>query len=118
MHRFVEVRAGDVDVAAGRLERPLGHDEAVAGRVRLQAADVEIHLLGQAEALPADLDEIAGADERLEVALERGALVARDLEELQELAHAGGMVHPLAHRCAKGSVYSADGKQSDDNVSG
>ena len=88
--------AGDVDVAAG-FERPLGRDEAVAGRVRLQPADVEIHLLGQAEALPADLDEIARGDERLEVPLERGALVARNLQELEEFAHAGGMVHPLAH---------------------
>ena len=34
------------------LERTLGHDEAVAGRVRLQPADVEVHLLGQAEAMP------------------------------------------------------------------
>ena len=97
MHRFVQVRTGDVDVAAA-VERPLGHDEAVAGRVRLQPADVQVHLLGQAEALAADLNEIAGGDERVEVALERGALVARDFEQLQELADAGGMVHPLAHR--------------------
>ena len=66
--------------------------------MRLQPADVEVHLLGQAEALPANLDEIARRDERLEVALERRALVARNLEQLQQLAHAGGMVHPLAHQ--------------------
>ena len=77
---------------------PLRHDEAVAARMRLQAADVEIHLLGQAEALAADLDEIAGRDERFEVPLERRPLVARDLEELQELAHAGRMVHAFAHQ--------------------
>ena len=65
--------------------------------MRLQAADVEIHLLGQAEAVPANLNQVAGGDERLDVALERGALVARNLEDLKELAHGGGMMHPLAH---------------------
>ena len=30
--------------------------------------------------------------------LNDGALVARDFEELKELADAGGMVHPLAHQ--------------------
>ena len=98
VHRFVEVRAGNVDVAAAGSSGRSGVDEPVAGRVRLQPADVEIHLLGQAEALAADLNEIAGRDERLDVPLERRALVARDLEKLQQLAHAGGMVHPLAHQ--------------------
>ena len=37
-------------------------------------------------------------DEGVDVALERGALVARHLEQLEQLADAGGMVHPLAHR--------------------
>ena len=97
VHRFVEVRAGDVDVAAGRFERTLGRDEAVARRMGLKAADVEIHLLGQAEAMPANLNQVAGGDERLDVPLERRALVARNFEDLQQLAHAGGMMHPLAH---------------------
>ena len=97
VHRFVEVRPGNVDVAA-RVERTLGGDEPVAGRVRLQPADVEVHLLGQAEALAADLNEIARGDERLDVPLERRALVAGNLEDLKQLAHAGGMVHPLAHQ--------------------
>ena len=96
VHGFVEMRRRDVDVAA-RVERTLGRDEPVAGRMRLQPADVEVHLLGQAEALPADADQIAGRDERLEVALERGAIVARNFENLEQLAHAGGMVHPLPH---------------------
>ena len=47
--------------------------------------------------MTANLNEIAGGDERLDVALERRALVARNFEHLQQLAHAGGMVHPLAH---------------------
>ena len=71
-----------------RFERTLGRDESVAGRVRLQAADVQVHLLGQTEAVPANLNEIAGGDERLDVALERRAIVARNLQNLQELAHA------------------------------
>ncbi len=66
--------------------------------MRLQPADIQVHLFGQAEALAANLDQIAGGDERIDVALEGGALVARHLEQLQELADAGGMVHPLAHR--------------------
>ena len=66
--------------------------------MRLQPADIQVHLFGQAEALAADLDEIAGGDEGVDVALERGALVARHFEQLEQLADAGGMVHPLAHQ--------------------
>ena len=87
---------GDIDVAAG-LERPFGDDEAIAGRMRLQPADVEVHLLGQPESMTADLNELAGGDERLDVPLERRAVVARNLEQLKEFPHAGGMVDTLAH---------------------
>ena len=59
VHRLVQVRSRDVDVAAA-VERPLGDDEAVAAGMRLQPADVQVHLFGQAEALAANLDEIAG----------------------------------------------------------
>ena len=62
VHRFVEMRTGDVDVAAG-VELTLGRDEAVAGRMRLQPADVEVHLLGQSESLASNLNEIAGRNE-------------------------------------------------------
>src|SRR5439155_11359068 len=96
VHRFVEVWPGDVDVAA-RIERALGGDEAVSGRMRLQPADVEIHLLGQAETVPANLNEIARRDERFDVSFERSALVARNTENLEQLAHGGGMMYPLAH---------------------
>ena len=97
VHRLVEMRTGNVDVAAARFERALRRDEAVAGRMRLQPADVEVHLFGQAEAVPANLDQLAGSDERRDVPLERRALVARDFENLHQLAHAGGMVDALAH---------------------
>ena len=58
VHRFVQVRRRNVDVTA-RFERTLGRDESVAGRMRLQAADVQIHLLGQTEPVPSNADEIA-----------------------------------------------------------
>ena len=61
VHRFVQVRAGDVDVAAG-VERPFRDDEPEAAGVCLEAADVEVHLLGQPVALSADLDELARRD--------------------------------------------------------
>ena len=54
VHRFVEVRARNVDVTAG-VELTLGGDEAVAGRMRLQPADIQVHLLGQAEPVTANL---------------------------------------------------------------
>ena len=98
VNRFVQMKTGDVDVSAVGLERPVRRHEAVAGRMRLEPADVEVHLLGQAEPLAADLHEIAGGDQRFDVTFERGALLARDLEDLQQLAHAGGMMNPLAHQ--------------------
>ena len=98
VHRFVERLVGNVDIAAGRLERTLRRDEAVAGRVGLQAADVEVHLFGQAESIPSNLNELAGGDERLDVPLERRLVVLRHFEHLQQLAHAGGVMHPLPHQ--------------------
>ncbi len=97
VHRLVEVRTGNVDVTA-HLERTLGCDEPVAGRMRLQSADVQIQFFGQAEAVTADLNQVAGGNERFDVPLERGPVVAGNFEDLQELAHAGGMVHPLTHQ--------------------
>src|SRR5215831_13354333 len=79
VHGFVQELWRNIDVAA-RFEWTLGCDEPVPGRVRLQPSDVEVHLLGQAEAMAADLNELAGCDERFDVSLERRALVARDLQ--------------------------------------
>ena len=97
LHRLVEIRTRDVDIAAGRFERTFGRDEAVAGLVRLQPADVEIHFFRQAEPVAADMDEIARGHQRRDVPLERGALFARNLQNLEELAHAGRVVHLLPH---------------------
>ena len=97
VHRLVEMRAGHVDVAA-RVKRTLGDDEAVAAGMRLQTADVQVHLLGQTEAVSTNLNEIAGGDERFEMAFERRAIFAGNLENLKELAHAGRVMHPVAHQ--------------------
>jgi len=58
---------------------------------------VQVHLFGQAESMTADLDEVAGGDERLEVTSEGRPLVAGHLQYLNELARAGRMVHALAN---------------------
>jgi hypothetical protein len=97
VHCFVEMDAGHVNVAA-RVERTLGRDEAVAGRMGLQPADIEVHLFRQAEPMASNLDEIAGGDERLDVTFERRPVVAGNFEHLQQLAHAGGMVNALPHQ--------------------
>jgi hypothetical protein len=56
----------------------------------LQASDIQVHLLGQAEALAANLDEVAIGDETLEVTPECGALLLRNLECLQQFARTAG----------------------------
>jgi hypothetical protein len=45
-----------------------------------------------------DLDEIARRDERFHMTLERGPFVARNLENLQQLAHARRMMDAFAHQ--------------------
>ena len=85
------------DTGSGRLERTLRRDEAIPCRICLQAADVEVHLFGQPESIPSNLNELAGSDERFDVPFERRLVVLGHFEHLQQLAHAGGMMHPLAH---------------------
>ena len=62
MHGFIEVGAWNVDVAAA-LDVTLGNDEAIAGGMRLQTSDVEVHLLGQTVTLPANLNQVAVGDQ-------------------------------------------------------
>jgi hypothetical protein len=92
------MRAGDVDIAGARIERPVWRHEAVAARMRLQAADIQVHLFGQTEPVAANLDEVARGDKGFDLALERRAFVARNFENLQQLAHGGRVVHSLAHQ--------------------
>ncbi len=96
VHRFVEMRAGNINVAAG-VERTLGNHEAVPRRMRLQPAGVKVHLLGQAEPMTTDVDELAVRDERFDMPLERRLVVERNFEQLEQLPHTCGMVHALAH---------------------
>jgi hypothetical protein len=96
MHRLEHVLRRDVDVLA-RFERPLENDEAVARRMGLEPADVEVHLLGEPEAVPPDLNQVAGSDEALDVTLERRAFLAGDPQDLDELAQARGVMHAVAH---------------------
>src|SRR5262245_33311328 len=96
MHRFAEMWGGDVNVAAS-VERPLGYHEPIAGRVRFERSDIQVHFFRKAEPLAANLDEVAGADQRLEVAPERHTLLTRDLEQLLQFARTGGVMYAFAH---------------------
>ena len=98
MHGLAEVGAGDVDIARGAVELTLGPDESVALRVNLDLARDQVHPLGQAEVTVAGLDQLSGRDEVLQAAAERGAFFLGNLQRLEELPHARGMVDALAHQ--------------------
>ena len=51
----------------------VGHHEAEARRVRLQAPHDKVHQVGQPDAAPFGLHELAAGDERLQKATERRA---------------------------------------------
>jgi hypothetical protein len=65
--------------------------------MRFEGPDVEIHLLGKTESLAAYLNQLARGDERFEVAFERDALFARNLEQLEKLARSRRMMDAFAH---------------------
>jgi hypothetical protein len=60
----------------------LGHDKSKAARIGGQLADHEIHLVAHAEAVAANLYELAGGDERFQLALEGGTFFAGDPKNL------------------------------------
>ena len=95
MDSVAEVLGRYIDVAL--VQAALRDDEAEAARVGLETPDVDVHLFREREAVAANLNEVAGCHERLQLASERGALVPGNLEELQQFAGAGWMVHALAH---------------------
>ena len=64
--------------------------------MRLQPADDEVHAVGEAEAVAADLDQVAALDERLQVPPHGRAVLARDAEQLQQLFRSRGMLHAFA----------------------
>ena len=98
VHRLGEIRGGDVDVLP-LAARVLGDDESETAGIRGEPADDEVHLLGQAEAVAANLQQLAGVTERLQLALEGGALLARHAQDLRELAGGGGMMN-RARECS------------------
>ena len=116
MHGFRQVRRRNVDVLAVAAVGVLGHDEPEPAGIRGQPADDEIHLLGQAEPVAADLEQLAGRDQRFQLSLERGPLFAWDAKRLRELSRSGGMVNVVAdevqkivalmHRSNRTRIYS------------
>jgi hypothetical protein len=104
VHRFGEVRRGDVNIPARRLRSVggltalgvLGHDESKSARVGLQLSDDKIHLLGNAEPVAANLQQLAAGRERLQLAPERVALFARNAQHLRELPGGGRVMNAVA----------------------
>ncbi len=94
VHRFGKIRGCDVDVAGVSVLR---HDKAEAAGVGGQSPDDEIHLLGQSEAIAANLQQIARRDECLELSLEAGAFFARHAQYLHQLASGGRMMDRLTN---------------------
>ena len=90
---------------------PSRDDEAEAARIGGELPDDEIHLLGQTEPIAADLQQIAGGDKRLQLALEGGALLARYAKQLCQLARGGRVMDRLANALEQvaGSCYSRRG---------
>src|SRR5688572_12332649 len=75
----------------------LRHDKAESAGIRGQLADDQIHLVGHAEAIAANLEKFAGGDERLELPLERCPLLAGNAKNLCELSGGCGMVNFVAN---------------------
>jgi hypothetical protein len=57
----------------------------------------QIHLLGQTESIATNLQELAGGRQVFELALERRPLLARDAQELNDLASGGRVMDRLAN---------------------
>ena len=79
----------------------LGYDETEPTRVGGEPPDDEIHLLGQAEAVATNLQQIARRHERLQLTLEGGALLARHAKHLHQLACGRGVMNRLANAVKK-----------------
>ncbi len=61
VHGLIQVAAGDVDVAADVVHRPVRHDEAEPARMGRDPPDDQVHAIGQAVAVAAGLDQVARA---------------------------------------------------------
>ena len=96
VQRLLQVGGGHVDIGLRIAAAGVGRDEPEPARVRLQAADHEVHAVGQAEAVAPNLDQVATLDEQLEVPPYRGTVLTRDAQQLQQLFGRGGVVHAVA----------------------
>ncbi len=96
VHGLVEVAPCDVDVPLDALDGTVGNDEAEAARMGRDAPDHQVHPVRKTEPVAPGLDQVAARDQIGEQALERGAVVARNLQPLQQLARRGWMVDLFA----------------------
>ena len=112
VHRLVAVPGGDEDVAAAVGARRVGHDEGRPADVGLETADDEVHLLGHAVAVAADLDKSPVGRQRLQLAPETSPLLAGDPQQLHQLARRCGVLGPFAHEADDVFRCEHDGGQS------
>ena len=94
VQRFLDVRRARCTDRARRRRRAR-RSRSPRG-VHLQPADDDVHPVREAEAVAADLEQLAVGDERLQQPPERRAVLARHLEQLDQLARARRMVRALA----------------------
>ena len=91
------LRLADETYTSGDASRPVsGVTNPKPARMRLQAADDEVHPVGEAEPVAANLDQVAALDERLQVPAHGRAVLARDAQQLQQLLGGRGMLDALA----------------------
>ncbi len=98
VHRLLNVRRRDEDIRLAGAAGAVGSHEGVSPGVQLQPADDEVHLLGQAVALAAHLDQQPLVDEALELAPETGRQLARDRQDLHQLPRRRRVLGPIAYR--------------------
>ena len=92
VHGLVEIRSGDIQIPGDPVHGMIGRHEPEAARVHVDAAGHQMHAVGQPVPVAANLDELATLDKRRETAAKRAALLAGQLEALQELAQRGRVI--------------------------
>ena len=71
-----------------------GMHEPVARGMGLEDAGLEVHLFGQAVAVAARLDDLAGQDEFVQRVLEVVPVLGLELEQAHQFAHHHGLAGP------------------------
>ena len=97
VHGLIEVAPRDEDVSGDPFDRPVGHDETEAPRVRLHPADDQVHQVRQTESVATRLNQVAGGNELLQQAPDGRPLIPWNLEPLKQLSRGRRMVDLLAH---------------------